>query len=195
MVRDVTQTTHSTGRGARANHFSTSCLVCMDVGRLYNLSCVCGALPLMAECHSFVFALRSSMSLEDPGSISGLLVALKGSDDRAVVDDAVRALWERYFDRFVRPARVRLRHAPRRDAGGTNGGVAPMTFESLPSTVRNELDAALRCVRRRLESRPATPDRRVRQCADGAGTDRAVPDAPGGRGRAPPQGRRPARSP
>jgi DNA-directed RNA polymerase specialized sigma24 family protein len=52
------------------------------------------------------------MSSEDPGSISGLLIVLKGSDDRAAVADAVRALWERYFDRLVRLARVRLRHAP-----------------------------------------------------------------------------------
>ncbi len=52
------------------------------------------------------------MSSEDPGSISGLLIVLKGSDDRAAVDDAVRALWERYYDRLVRLAKVRLKHAP-----------------------------------------------------------------------------------
>jgi DNA-directed RNA polymerase specialized sigma24 family protein len=52
------------------------------------------------------------MSSEDPGSISRLLIVITGSDDRAVVDDAVRALWERYFDRLVRLARRRLRHAP-----------------------------------------------------------------------------------
>jgi DNA-directed RNA polymerase specialized sigma24 family protein len=52
------------------------------------------------------------MSSKDPGSISGWLIVLKGSDDRAAVDDAVRSLWERYFDRLVRLARVRLRHAP-----------------------------------------------------------------------------------
>jgi DNA-directed RNA polymerase specialized sigma24 family protein len=46
--------------------------------------------------------MRSSMPCEAPGSISGWLIVLKGSDDRAEVDDAVRALWERYFDRLVR---------------------------------------------------------------------------------------------
>ena len=51
------------------------------------------------------------MSSEDPGSISDCLIILKESDDRAAVDDAVRALWERYFDRLVRLARVRLRNA------------------------------------------------------------------------------------
>ena len=39
---------------------------------------------------------------------------------------------------------------------GTYRGVAPMTFESLPSTVRNELDARLRCIRSGLEDGPAT---------------------------------------
>lgn len=52
------------------------------------------------------------MSSEDPGSISRLLIIITGSDDRAVVDDAVRVLWERYFDRLVRLARARLRQAP-----------------------------------------------------------------------------------
>jgi DNA-directed RNA polymerase specialized sigma24 family protein len=52
------------------------------------------------------------MSSEEPGSISGLLIVLKESDDRAAVDDAVRALWERYYGRLVRLAKVRLRHAP-----------------------------------------------------------------------------------
>jgi DNA-directed RNA polymerase specialized sigma24 family protein len=52
------------------------------------------------------------MSSGDPGSISRLLIVITESDDRAVIDDAVRALWERYFDRLVRLARKRLKHAP-----------------------------------------------------------------------------------
>jgi hypothetical protein len=52
------------------------------------------------------------MSSGDPGSISRLLIVITESDDRAVMDDAVRAVWERYFDRLVRLARKRLRHAP-----------------------------------------------------------------------------------
>jgi DNA-directed RNA polymerase specialized sigma24 family protein len=52
------------------------------------------------------------MSSGDPGSISRLLIVITESDDRAVMDDAVRALWERYFDRLVRLARKKLRHAP-----------------------------------------------------------------------------------
>jgi hypothetical protein len=52
------------------------------------------------------------MSSEDPGSNSGLLIVLKGSDDRAEEDDAERAFREPYFDRLVRLAKVRLRHAP-----------------------------------------------------------------------------------
>ena len=55
------------------------------------------------------------MSSDDPGSNSGLLIFLKGSGDRALIDDAVRALWERYFDRLVRLARVRLRNVSRRN--------------------------------------------------------------------------------
>jgi DNA-directed RNA polymerase specialized sigma24 family protein len=52
------------------------------------------------------------MSPEDPGSISRLLIVIAGSDDSAVVEDAVRVLWERYFDRLVRLARAKLGHAP-----------------------------------------------------------------------------------
>jgi DNA-directed RNA polymerase specialized sigma24 family protein len=46
---------------------------------------------------------------DDRGSISRWLLIVKASDDRAVVDAAVRALWERYFDRLVRLARERQR--------------------------------------------------------------------------------------
>jgi RNA polymerase sigma factor (sigma-70 family) len=53
------------------------------------------------------------MSSEDQSSISQWLIVLKGADDRATMDAAARALWERYFDRLVRLARARLRYAPR----------------------------------------------------------------------------------
>jgi DNA-directed RNA polymerase specialized sigma24 family protein len=49
-------------------------------------------------------------------SISRCLIILKGKDDRAAEDEAVRALWERYFDKLVRLARGRLRSAPRAPA-------------------------------------------------------------------------------
>jgi ECF sigma factor len=51
------------------------------------------------------------MSSEDPRSVSGLLVVVTGSGDLAMVDDAVRNLWERCFDRLVRPATAWLNPA------------------------------------------------------------------------------------
>jgi hypothetical protein len=52
------------------------------------------------------------MSFEDLGSISGLLIVLKGLVDRAAVDNAMTALWDRYFDSSARLTKVRPRHAP-----------------------------------------------------------------------------------
>src|SRR5262245_23565886 len=51
------------------------------------------------------------MPIDDRGSVSRWLLIMKESDDRAGVDAAVRALWERYFDRLVRLARDRLKNA------------------------------------------------------------------------------------
>jgi DNA-directed RNA polymerase specialized sigma24 family protein len=68
------------------------------------------------------------MPPEDPGSISRQLIAVKESDDRVVVDDAVKALWERYFDQLVRLARRRLRHL--RGAISDEEDVALSAFDS-----------------------------------------------------------------
>jgi DNA-directed RNA polymerase specialized sigma24 family protein len=51
------------------------------------------------------------MPVDDRGSVSRWLLLIKESDDRAEVDAAVRALWERYYDRLVRLARARIRNA------------------------------------------------------------------------------------
>ena len=58
------------------------------------------------------------------GSISLLLGGLKGGDDRAA-----QALWERYCDRLVRLARVKLRNTKRRMADEED--VALSAFHSL----------------------------------------------------------------
>ncbi len=52
------------------------------------------------------------MSSEDPGSITRWLIVMTESDDRAAVDDAVTALWARYFDRLIHLARRKLTHPP-----------------------------------------------------------------------------------
>jgi DNA-directed RNA polymerase specialized sigma24 family protein len=52
------------------------------------------------------------MPSEDPGSISKLLIIITESDESVEVDDAVRALWEQYFERLVCLARSKLRPAP-----------------------------------------------------------------------------------
>jgi DNA-directed RNA polymerase specialized sigma24 family protein len=52
------------------------------------------------------------MPIEDPGSVSLHLIALKQAD-RIAFDQAVRALWDRYFAEMVRRASSRLRGAPR----------------------------------------------------------------------------------
>ncbi len=49
---------------------------------------------------------------DDLGSISRWLLVVKENDDRAEVDDAVRALWERYYGRLVQLARNRLKTSP-----------------------------------------------------------------------------------
>jgi RNA polymerase sigma factor (sigma-70 family) len=51
------------------------------------------------------------MLADDRGSVSGWLLIVKESEDRAEVDDAVKALWERYFDQLVRLARDKLGNA------------------------------------------------------------------------------------
>ncbi len=52
------------------------------------------------------------MPMEDPGSVTRHLKALKESD-RIAFDAAVRALWERYFNEMARRAQARLGNAPR----------------------------------------------------------------------------------
>ena len=52
------------------------------------------------------------MPMEDPGSVTRHLKALKETDGIAF-DAAVRALWERYFNEMARRAQARLGNAPR----------------------------------------------------------------------------------
>jgi len=52
------------------------------------------------------------MPMEDPGSVTRNLRALKETD-RIAFDAAVRALWDRYFDAMARRAQARLGNVPR----------------------------------------------------------------------------------
>ncbi|HEX3449029.1 MAG TPA: ECF-type sigma factor [Isosphaeraceae bacterium] len=52
------------------------------------------------------------MPPDDCGSITRYLLISKESDDRILVDDAVRTLWERYYQKLVRLTRDRLRNSP-----------------------------------------------------------------------------------
>ncbi|MEJ7636919.1 MAG: ECF-type sigma factor [Singulisphaera sp.] len=88
------------------------------------------------------------MPPDDPGSVTRWLLIVKGGDDRAEVDAAVGALWERYFDRLVQLARQRLRTSP---YGGPKRDVALSAIKSF-------------CIRARTVSSP--PRRPGRLVAD-----------------------------
>jgi hypothetical protein len=53
------------------------------------------------------------MPPDDCGSITRYLIILKESDDPVLVDDAIRTLWERYYQKLIRLAKERLRNSPK----------------------------------------------------------------------------------